>query len=575
MTDLTGAGQKGITVEAFLKNSDGTRGRRIARTQTDATGDFTLVAGEPFQAQEFLITFAKESFSTLTKVVAYDGTRPVFIGDSLRGKLSVSGRVVSAADQSPVRAHVVFENMFVRLESETGENGSFLFSELSPMQARLEITAEGYGREQKSIRVPMAEPLAIELKPERRVTIRIVDEEGNPIAGAVLECVDQSRDDFRTLITDVNGSGILDGLHFDTKSLSINFSHADFVASAPWGEKIDLREAPLASAHTLIMRRAATVLGMVRESDSGKPLYGARVFAGDVYHDAAPRDWSNTTGEFRLGTVPPGPTALTVHLAGFAPDLKIVDVVAGRPTTVNFDLDGAKTVRGRVLSREGNPVGGIEVAATRWRAKQTLGLRAMTDREGRFIFEDAPADAFDVTVFGHGSETTQTITASGDREIELVVDPGKRPELVKVGAVVPDFNLTMLDGQSVSNESMKGKTVLMVFWATWCGPCLAEVPNLVAVNEKFRGRGDFLMIGVSRDIEESALRDFLKANPKVSWPQAFGKGGGVDEAVQAFGVTGIPAIFLIDSKGKISAADIRDEQIHQTVESLLKANKGL
>ena len=79
------------------------------------------------------------------------------------------------------------------------------------------------------------------------------------------------------------------------------------------------------------------------------------------------------------------------------------------------------------------------------------------------------------------------------------------------------------------------------------------------------------MIGVSRDFEEVALRDFLKANPKVAWPQAVGDDGGVPAAVEAFGVWGIPSIFVVGSDGKIAAAEIRGEEIMKEVERVLKS----
>ena len=574
ITDVIGAGQKNALVTAFLKNADGSAGKQIAQTKTDAMGDFSLAAQESPGNVEILVRFSKEQFTDLTKIFEFDEDRPVpFLGDALEGNLGLSGKVLSAADKNPVAAaKVTFENMFTRRDVETGAEGRFEIRGLSPGQGELEITAEGFGRERKVVRVPVAEEILVELKPERSVHLTVTDRGGTPLAGAVLECIDSARHDVRTLITGDDGTALLRGLHYDAQTLAVRLTRDGYVATQEVAESLSLSGEGLESRHQLFMEKAATISGHVLDAHSQSPLYGARVFAGDEYSDLAPRDWTHSDGRFSLTSVRPGVTHVTVHFSGRAPDLKSVDARPGETTTVDFELKEAAVIRGTVKSKEGEPVAGVEVAATQWRGQKTLGLRAMTDRDGRFELENAPADEFTLTVHGAGVPVTRTVKAGEEPQFEVVVESGLyRRQAVLPGKAAPDLTVKTLDGEAISLSALKGKTVLLVFWATWCAPCVAEVPRLIEVHERFRGRNDFLMIGVSRDFDETELRSFLKSKSRMAWPQAFGEQGGANAAVEAFGVTGIPAIFLIDSDGKVAAADLRDEQITQEVEKILGA----
>ena len=119
----------------------------------------------------------------------------------------------------------------------------------------------------------------------------------------------------------------------------------------------------------------------------------------------------------------------------------------------------------------------------------------------------------------------------------------------------PGFSATTLDGQRVSLDTYKGKVVLLDFWATWCGPCVRAMPDVVAVKQKFGARG-LAVVGVSSDRDETALRTFLAAHPEVDWPQLFQPGlQGFHPLADAAGVTAIPRLFLIDRKGTLRAVD--------------------
>jgi thiol-disulfide isomerase/thioredoxin len=137
---------------------------------------------------------------------------------------------------------------------------------------------------------------------------------------------------------------------------------------------------------------------------------------------------------------------------------------------------------------------------------------------------------------------------------------------VKTGEDAPSTKLTFLDGKSVALADLRGKVVLLDFWATWCAPCIVELPHLIALHEKFGPRKDFLMIGVSLDSDETELRDFLKER-KIEWPQCVGDNGGA--TAEAFGVTGIPAVFLIGVDGKILAVNLFGAELTAKVNEVL------
>ncbi len=128
---------------------------------------------------------------------------------------------------------------------------------------------------------------------------------------------------------------------------------------------------------------------------------------------------------------------------------------------------------------------------------------------------------------------------------------------------------TDLEGKEVDLAKMTDKVVLVDFWATWCGPCIAEMPNVVAAYEKYKEQG-FEVIGISLDEEKAAVESFVKEH-KMAWPQYFDGKGWQNELAQHFGIQGIPATFLVGKGGKIVASNLRGPALGEAVEKALAA----
>jgi thiol-disulfide isomerase/thioredoxin len=123
-----------------------------------------------------------------------------------------------------------------------------------------------------------------------------------------------------------------------------------------------------------------------------------------------------------------------------------------------------------------------------------------------------------------------------------------------------------LDGREVDLAAMKGKVVLLDFWATWCPPCVAEMPNVKASYEKLHPKG-FEIVGISFDEDKGTLEEFVKTK-EMAWPQFFDGKGWQNVFSQQYGIQIIPAMWLVDKKGNLVDLSAR-AGLAEKVEKLL------
>ncbi|HRH95785.1 MAG TPA: TlpA disulfide reductase family protein, partial [Prosthecobacter sp.] len=102
-----------------------------------------------------------------------------------------------------------------------------------------------------------------------------------------------------------------------------------------------------------------------------------------------------------------------------------------------------------------------------------------------------------------------------------------------------------------------GKVVLIDFWATWCGPCVAEIPNVLATYNKLHEKG-FEIIGISLDSDKKELTDFIK-DKEMPWPQYFDGKGWDNKISSSFGIRSIPAMWLVGKDGKLVSTNVRGQ----------------
>jgi thiol-disulfide isomerase/thioredoxin len=144
------------------------------------------------------------------------------------------------------------------------------------------------------------------------------------------------------------------------------------------------------------------------------------------------------------------------------------------------------------------------------------------------------------------------------------------PNLV-VGKVAPDLVGEDLDGKPMKLSDYRGKVVLVDFWATWCGPCRAEVPNLLEMYEGYHGKG-FEVLGVSLDQTPEDANSYVE-EMKIPWPSIFPKAekdrGWNHPLADYYGITGIPTAILVGKDGKVVHMEARGPVLREQLQELL------
>lgn len=139
---------------------------------------------------------------------------------------------------------------------------------------------------------------------------------------------------------------------------------------------------------------------------------------------------------------------------------------------------------------------------------------------------------------------------------------------VSIGSTAPDFTQNDVKGNPVKLSSLRGKYVLVDFWASWCGPCRHENPVVVEAYNQFKDK-NFTILGVSLDNAKANWEKAIAAD-KLDWTQVSDLKGWQNEVAALYGVQSIPQNFLLDPQGKIIAKNLRGEELKSKLGELIK-----
>jgi peroxiredoxin/Tfp pilus assembly protein PilF len=147
-----------------------------------------------------------------------------------------------------------------------------------------------------------------------------------------------------------------------------------------------------------------------------------------------------------------------------------------------------------------------------------------------------------------------------------------QPELARA-RMAPSFVVTTIDGQRISLDDLKGKVVLLDFWATWCRPCREALPHVRDIAKKFQDH-PLVVLSVSLDADEQKWKDFISKN-EMTWPQYRDPAGFAGPIAKMFGVEAIPHTFTIDADGVLQDEHIGDASIEGKLKKLVARAREL
>ena len=232
---------------------------------------------------------------------------------------------------------------------------------------------------------------------------------------------------------------------------------------------------------------------------------------------------------------------LTDHLA--SPELGPGAKAIGRSASVR-GREKALSELGRII--DGSPHAAVKAEAFFQRG---LLLRTSAAPDARRDFESAVSLAPE--------------SAAGKRAAAELATPAAPA----IGSAAPRLEGRTLAGDSVTLASLAGRVVLVDFWGTWCGPCVAEIPNLRKLRERF-AKKRFTLLSVNSDKDLDVLRRFVSSN-RIDWVNVLdGRPDG--PIATAWGVAAWPANFLVDEKGIVSARDVPARELEPRIEAMLK-----
>ena len=168
-----------------------------------------------------------------------------------------------------------------------------------------------------------------------------------------------------------------------------------------------------------------------------------------------------------------------------------------------------------------------------------------------------------------GAAVAKTLASSSDLEIARLAKSiiAQNERLAELKSRPVDLKFTAIDGHPIDFASLRGKVVLVDFWASWCPQCIADMPNVAETYGKLHDKG-FEIVGISLDEDKAAMESALKMYG-MTWPQYFDGAGWKNKISASFGIEALPAAWLLDKSGMLRMTNLRGEALAAGVEKLL------
>jgi peroxiredoxin len=257
-----------------------------------------------------------------------------------------------------------------------------------------------------------------------------------------------------------------------------------------------------------------------------------------------------------------------------------LDLAPGERRKVEVALAGGAAVAGRVVDAGGAPMRGVSVvAASRSEPRRELG--AVSDELGRFSIRGLSPGEWrleanrwtlrELPGCGNGPLELSgwrdvAVGEAGAKEVELRVE--RLPPAPAVGDLAREFEAPRLDGRTLKLSELRGKHVLLDFWATWCGMCRADLPRLLAAYERHAPGGKLEIVGVSVDQDVELVRQFL-ATRGMAWPQTALGPSASNPLARLYNVHSTPSTVLIGPDGTILALNLTGAELARELDARL------
>lgn len=312
---------------------------------------------------------------------------------------------------------------------------------------------------------------------------------------------------------------------------------------------------------SMLMSAAA---GEPAGAEAAKPANGAPVTGGSVIGRLVLPSWYDQPFE----------------LEGKSVRVTTQQIIPRPPTPPNNSKLSAEERKAWLEEWRNSEAGKAHQATIEKMLAERRDLKMPLAKDGSFRFDGLPPAIYAVTFSARvGEKGKETVFSVNRPFIVSAHDLGKPPHdmnevqigvalPLNVGDEAPDFDLPTLDGKSVKLADLRGKYVLLDFWATWCGPCVAETPNLKDVYATFGEDPRFTMIAISHDGSAGAARAYAEEH-ELGWIQVWQEGEARSRLSSRYGVQGIPSYFLIGPDGRIAAKGMRGKAIKTTIAAAL------